>query len=151
MRLNEILETIRQEINQIGQEELSLELEDIHKDLMLKQPDKVEGDLLKGEHFLFEYIGHLPEISLYIFETPEEITALMLGDRGIFNAFCTLQIPLINGKASPYIISYFNSDTQLAEQADLQKILSLREKSGFNAFQHFTNRKITWSAVDPAL
>ncbi|AOM76981.1 hypothetical protein [Pedobacter steynii] len=64
MRLYEILETIRQEINHIGQEELSFELEDIHKDLILKQPDKVDGDLLKGEHFLFEYIGHLPEIRI---------------------------------------------------------------------------------------
>lgn len=151
MRLKEILEIIIREVNKIGDGELSFELEELQHDLIFKYPTKMDGGLLKGEHFLFEYIAHLPEMSLYTFDTPEEITNLMLSERGIFNPFCSLQIPLINGKASPYLISYFNSETQITQQTDLPEILSLKEKSGFNAFQHFTNRKITWSTVNPAI
>jgi hypothetical protein len=61
--------------------------------------EKINFQKIKGKYLVFDYIGHLPEMDIKLYDDFGELIKSIISVSGILNPFTTLQVPIINGEA----------------------------------------------------
>ncbi|PWV87633.1 hypothetical protein DFQ01_1607 [Paenibacillus cellulosilyticus] len=77
----------------------------------MKREVPLSGDeILEGDFFLFDYIGHNEDMYLRQYTSMTEIEEQITNGGGITNPFTTYQVVIVNGEVKEYEIYFTNKN-----------------------------------------